>query len=173
MKMTTKRRDVRGFSLIELMVTLALGAILLGLGLPAFNGLIEQRTMTTEVNDVVLAVHYARSEAVKLGGVVTIQLQDAGDNDNEWGPGYCVVVGDPGDCDDALRVFSVSDDVTLNAVGLLNGRDSISFDSRGLSSLNGISTLELCSTDENTDPGRIVEINNIGRTSARELVCNP
>jgi hypothetical protein len=104
---------------------------------------------------------------------VTIQLQDAGDNDNEWGPGYCVVVGDPGDCDDALRVFSVSDEVTLNAVGLLNGRDSISFDSRGLSSLNGTSTLELCSTDENTDPGRIVEINNIGRTSARELVCNP
>ncbi len=170
----TFKADSSGFSIIELMVAMALGAILLGMALPAFNGLMTQRTMTTQVNDLVVAVHYARSEAVKLGGLVTVQTVDESDSNNEWGPGFCVVVGDPGNCDDPLRVFTVTDDVTLNATGILADEDSFSFNGRGLLTLNGNDgTFRLCSTDANTDPGRIVEINTIGRTTTRELVCNP
>ena len=163
-----------GFSIIELMVTLALAAVLLGMALPAFNGMMAQRTMTTQVNDLVVAVHYARSEAVKLGGLVTVQAVDESDSDNEWGPGYCVVIGDPDNCDNPLRVFTVADDVTLDATGILDDEDSFSFNGRGLLTLDGDDgTFQLCSTDANTDPGRIVEINTIGRTTSRELVCNP
>ena len=170
----TKFHSENGFSVIELMVALALGAILLGMALPAFNGMMTQRTMTTQVNDLVVAVHYARSEAVKLGGLVTIQAVDESDSDNEWGPGYCVVVGDPGNCDNPLRVFTVEDDVTLDATGILADEDSFSFNGRGLLTLDGNDgTFRLCSTDANTDPGRIVEINTIGRTTTRDLVCNP
>jgi type IV fimbrial biogenesis protein FimT len=170
----TFKADNSGFSMIELMVTLALAAILLGMALPAFNGMMTQRTMTTQVNDLVVAVHYARSEAVKLGGLVTVQAVDESDSGNEWGPGYCVIVGDPGNCDNPLRVFTVADDVTLDATGILADEDSFSFNGRGLLTLDGNDgTFRLCSTDADTDPGRIVEINTIGRTTTRELVCNP
>lgn len=172
MNLTVSNKQ-HGFSVIELMVALALGAILLGMALPAFNGLMTQRMMTTQVNDLVVAIHYARSEAVKLGGLVTVQAVDESDSDNEWGPGYCVVVGDPGNCDNPLRVFTVEDDVTLDATGILADEDSFSFNGRGLLTLDGNDgTFRLCSTDANTDPGRVVEINTIGRTTTRDLVCN-
>ena len=61
--------------------------------------------MTTRVNDLVLAVNYARSEAAKLGGLVSVQAMDASDSDNEWGPGYCVTIGNPGNCNNPLRLF--------------------------------------------------------------------
>ena len=170
--MTTKQHNA-GFTIIELLVTMALAAVLLGMALPAFNGLMIQRTMTAEVNDLVLAVHYARSEAVKLGGLVSIQAVDESDSNNEWGPGFCVVVGNPGNCDDPLRVFRISDDVTLDATDDLNDREEFGFNARGLLNINGEGTFRLCSTDANIDPGRIVEINTIGRTTSRELVCNP
>ncbi|MFP6837782.1 MAG: prepilin-type N-terminal cleavage/methylation domain-containing protein [Pseudomonadales bacterium] len=82
----------RGFTLVELLVTLTIAAVLFGFALPAFNGMMAQRTMTARVNQFVLAVNYARSEAAKLGGVVSIQSVDSGDTDNEWGLGYCVAM---------------------------------------------------------------------------------
>ena len=170
--MTNNQRK-SGFSIVEIMVAMVIAAVLLGIAIPAFNGLIEQRTMTAQVNNFVLAVHYARSEAVKLGGTATVQAIDSTDGDNEWGPGFCVVVGTPGNCDDALRVFSSVDRTTLDATDDLADRDTISFNSRGLSTLNGAGTIRLCSTDAEIDPGRVIEINDIGRTSTRELVCYP
>jgi type IV fimbrial biogenesis protein FimT len=73
-----------GFTLIELMVTLAVAAVLLGLAVPAFNELVRQRAMIARINDMVLAISYARSEAVRLGGQVSLQAlsPEAG---NQWG----------------------------------------------------------------------------------------
>ena len=103
----------RGFTIVELMVTMAVAAILMGIAIPAFNDFIAQRTMASRVNDFVVAVTYARSEAARRGGIVSIQAVDASDGDNEWGPGYCVVEGNPGNCNDALRRFEAMDDATL------------------------------------------------------------
>ena len=170
--MTTNRHK-RGFTVVELMVAMAIAAVLLGMALPAFNGFIEQRTMTTRVNEFILAVHYARSEAAKLGGLVSVQSVDASDSDNEWGQGYCVTVGDPGDCDDPLRMFTLMDDTTLDATDDFDDETTFSFNSRGLLTMDGEGTFRLCSTDENVDPGRLIEVNLIGRVTSSQLVCNP
>ncbi len=58
----TKKLLTSGFTLIELMVTLAIAAILLGYALPSFNGFVDQRNMTSRINDFVLAVNYAREK---------------------------------------------------------------------------------------------------------------
>ena len=106
-----------GFTLVELLVTLAVAAVLAGFALPAMNNFLDQRTATARVNDFVLAVNYARSEAARLGGAVSIQALDASDGDNVWGPGYCVTAGNPGDCDAPLRSFGALNGFTLNASG--------------------------------------------------------
>ena len=51
--------------------------------------LMTQRTATSRINQFVLAVNFARSEAAKLGGMVSIQSLDASDNGNEWGLCRC------------------------------------------------------------------------------------
>ncbi|MCH8140535.1 MAG: GspH/FimT family pseudopilin [Proteobacteria bacterium] len=170
----TNTAQRHGFTVVELMVTLAIAAVLIGYALPAFNGFVIQRSMSAKVNDFVLAINYARSEAAKLGGTVSVQAVDESDTDNEWGPGYCVVVGNPGDCDGAvLRRFSASANMTFDATGAFDTLGTLSFNSRGLLTPNAVGTLQLCSDDVNQDPGRVIGISLIGRTTSSELVCNP
>src|SRR5262245_28387859 len=62
----------RGFTLVELMYTIAVAAIVLGIGIPAFTETIRAGRMTTSVNTAVTAMHVARSEAVKRRARVTL-----------------------------------------------------------------------------------------------------
>ena len=171
-----QRRTISaGFTVVELMVSMAVAAILIGMALPAFNDFIAQRTMAARVNDFVLAVNYARSEAARLGGVVSVQSVNA-QADNEWGNGYCVVAGNPGNCDaPVLRNFPPLDDATLDGVGDLNGRATLSFNARGMLmvALGNDARVELCGADVGDDPGREVRVSAIGRPDANELVCFP
>jgi len=61
-----------GFTLIELMVVISILAILLGIGVPSFRATIEGNRITTVANDLVGALQFARSEAVKRGTNVTL-----------------------------------------------------------------------------------------------------
>ncbi|MEM6710376.1 MAG: GspH/FimT family pseudopilin [Pseudomonadota bacterium] len=172
--MNTNPRAGRGFTLVELMVTVAIAAVLLGFALPAFNDFVMQRRITTTANDFVLAMNYARSEAARLGGIVSVQALNAADTDNEWGPGFCVVEGDPGNCNDPLRVFDVGfGDGTVDALDALDGADTFSFNSRGMLTAGAAGVLEVCTTDVTIDPGRSLTISAVGRPSVNELECHP
>jgi len=61
-----------GFTLIELMVVISILAILLGIGVPSFRATIEGNRITTVANDLVGALQFARSEAVKRGTNVVL-----------------------------------------------------------------------------------------------------
>jgi type IV fimbrial biogenesis protein FimT len=169
----SNKPQTAGFTIVELMVAMAIGAILLGMALPAFNTFIEQRTMTARVNDLIVAFSLARSEAVNRGGLVSVQAMDASANGDEWGPGYCVTAGTPGNCGASLRDFLPADGETLNATGGLDGVGTLSFNGRGLMTLGAQGTIEICSTDVTVDPGREVDVNLIGRASSIDLVCHP
>jgi len=170
----TNRLPNIGFTVVELMVTMAIAAVLFGMALPAFNDFMTQRTATARINQLVLAVNYARSEAAKLGGIVSVQSVDASDNGNEWGTGYCVVVGNPGNCNaPVLQMFDPLNGLTLDGTGALDTVGTISFNSRGMLVGALAGEIQLCSTDADDDPGRTMFINLIGRVSISELICNP
>lgn len=56
----------RGFTLVELMVTIAIAAILTMIAVPSFQRLILSNRLTTSANALVDAVNTARLEAIKL-----------------------------------------------------------------------------------------------------------
>lgn len=62
----------RGFTLVELMITIAVAAILLAIAIPGFRDLILRNELTTATNDWVAAVNLARSEAVRRGVPVVV-----------------------------------------------------------------------------------------------------
>lgn len=55
-----------GFSLLELMVTIAVAAMVLAIGVPGFQNVIKNNRIVSVSNELVTAMHLARSEAVKL-----------------------------------------------------------------------------------------------------------
>lgn len=67
----------RGVTLVELMVTLAIFAILAAIAVPSFNGMLISNRLATQTNELVAALQLARSEAVKLNRSVTFCRLDA------------------------------------------------------------------------------------------------
>lgn len=62
----------RGFTLIELMVTLSIALIMMTIAIPSFQSFLLNSRLTGHTNDLVLALASARSEAVKRGINVSV-----------------------------------------------------------------------------------------------------
>ncbi len=62
----------RGFTLVELLVVLAVGAILLAIAIPSYAFLVNSSRLAVVTNDLVTALHLARSEAIKRRMRVTV-----------------------------------------------------------------------------------------------------
>lgn len=77
----------QGFTLIEMMLVIALMAILLAFALPSFNGLIERYRVEAMAKALVASVSHARSEAVRRGKAVSIQ-QRAECRGRDWSCGW-------------------------------------------------------------------------------------
>ena len=63
-------RHERGFTLVELVITLVVAAILFTIAIPNFNNLINANRLTTATNAMVGALNSARMEAIKRNGSV-------------------------------------------------------------------------------------------------------
>jgi type IV fimbrial biogenesis protein FimT len=65
-KLTSRRRSA-GFNLIELMVVVAIGAVLTGIGVSSYRYVTYSNRVSTEVNSLLGDLMLARSEAIKQG----------------------------------------------------------------------------------------------------------
>jgi len=63
--MPTYRHPASGFTLIELMVTLAIMAIVITVGVPALSGYVASQRVRTAVSDTAADIAFARAEAIK------------------------------------------------------------------------------------------------------------
>ena len=75
----------RGFSLVELLVTFALIAMLAAIALPSFREFLIRSNVTTLTNDLVAALNTAKVEAVKRGlPVAVISISGNGNWTSGW-----------------------------------------------------------------------------------------
>jgi type IV fimbrial biogenesis protein FimT len=66
------KRAQPGFTLLELMVVLAIAGLLLAIGIPSMGDFIRNSRITAAANDVMAALHFTRSEAIKRRQPVTL-----------------------------------------------------------------------------------------------------
>ena len=80
--MATLTKPQRGFTLIELTVTLAVVAILLGIGIPAVSGVMDRQNLKNAGETLASDLRLARSEAIAMGTAVAVSAEfSAGE---EW-----------------------------------------------------------------------------------------
>ncbi len=78
-----------GFTAFEMMITVAIVAILAGIALPNYREFSIRQTVVANVNGLIGGLNMARSEAVKRGRRVALIA-----NGGNWAAGWQVVVGE-------------------------------------------------------------------------------
>src|ERR1700759_4977585 len=86
-----------GFTLIEMLMTIAVAAILMGIAIPSFRYITNANRIASELNGLLGDLQFARSEAIKEGRTVTVCQSGDGatcTNSTSWQGGW-IVFSDP------------------------------------------------------------------------------
>ncbi len=152
-----------GFTLVELMLTLAIASLVMTMAVPSFSTMMKNNRLTNQVNQLVTALNLARSEAINRRVNIDVVAVDDSNSANEWGKGWNVVINGG----DTLRVFPALDGgVTLDSA---SGVNTIQYSSAGRASVMDVFTL--CD-DRTGETGREVTISVTGRISVAGVACS-
>lgn len=166
----------KGFTLIELMVTMSIAAILLTVAVPSFQTTIANNRLATQTNNLVTDINIARSEAVKRGisailcnsGTPNAAAPTCTGAGNTWTSGWILFVNGVGDADP--NQFSAATDTLLKVGQAASGDTTI----RATANLNvftyladgtnagAVANFAICDT-RGVNIGRQVRINTTGR----------
>jgi len=163
----------RGFTLVEMMITVAILAVLLAIATPSFNSALLGSRLTSYANNLVASANLARSEAVKRNANISLCVSSNGtscESTGEWKNGWIVAckTNDSIVCNASGTSWLIfhhqhpaSSGVTITETS--SNLSEIVFPSTGVGVAPGI--LKICRAIPS--PGsqeRIVTINSTGRT---------
>ncbi len=162
-----------GFTLLELMVTVVIAGILASMAVPSFSQAIKNNRMSTQINELLATLNYARSEAIKRStGISVCNSSDGASCTGNWKDGWIVFVDvdSDGTVGEVLRVHkelsggnsmaytaSLVSFISYKSDGLVNNTSDGS-----VPNSSGIFTL--CDSRGDTDK-KGIDISTIGRGS--------
>ncbi|MEJ1354759.1 MAG: GspH/FimT family pseudopilin [Candidatus Sedimenticola sp. (ex Thyasira tokunagai)] len=153
----------KGMTLVELMVTLAVGGILLAIAVPSYRTMVQNNRLAAGANEFVSSMSLARSEALKRRADVTVTATDSSVAGNEWGKGgWEVKVGTT----ILKKVSAFSSGITFNSTG---NNSSYTYSANGGAS--GSDTIDLCTGSGET--GRQISLSATGRVSINSSYTCP
>ena len=169
----------RGFTLIEILVTITVAGILLGIAVPAFQSFVQNDRDSGQAMSLVSSFNYARSEAIKRASPTGITVCpsaaglacDAGST--AWSLGWIVIDTNAADCAPAVActplqtVPALAGSNTVTPVG--GAATGITFSSSGLVAGPPGTTLTIRVCDTRLAAfARDVEVNATGRVAASQ-----
>ena len=173
---------LHGFTLIELMVIIAIAGVLLSLAAPGFISFQRNSELTSLANKMLGSINSARSEAMKSGRNAFVAPNDS----SNWSTGWFVYVdmNSNNSFDEGTDLFIQTQPALVSYIAMTGNNNAaasnpyISFDSAGYARTvggSGLTNLALSikrndvSTAETPEQSRLVIVARTGRTRA----CKP
>lgn len=119
-----------GFSLLELMITITVVAILLAIAVPSFRDVIRRNQVSSASNELLAGLAYARTEAIDRGQLVSICPSSNGTSCTAGGQAYepgWLVYTYPAGAASANKAY----DATSTLLRVTGARAGVSIQSRG------------------------------------------
>lgn len=166
-------KHLHGFTLPEMLVTLAVVVILISMTAPSMQGLIINQRVTSATQEIFTSIHLARSEAIKQQRTVSLCSTTNGINcdedDTGWEQGWLIFTDADADgiLEEGDRILRASQALDEPITISWNQGGSVSFNSRGQADVAG--TFEVCADGE----ARAVIISRTGRPRVEDQeVCS-
>jgi type IV fimbrial biogenesis protein FimT len=169
-----KRRS-RGFTLIELMISILVLGVLTALAVPSFTNMINRNRLSSQSNELLSALQFARMEAIRSSGKVTFcgaatatAAAEAACDDGLQP--YWVVIGKTSGVEQQLRVFAVKDPMKVSTT-----LEKVSFTADGLardSTTKALVTGAITVCMATSNPAQNKRVLNI-TTGSRVVVTTP
>lgn len=166
------RKDC-GFTLIEILVTISIAAILVTIGIPSMIEFMETNRRAAAANTLVAEMQRGRSTAATGGVAVTLCHSGnatgcSGEADPDWAEGWILFTDEDGD-----SVFDAGDEVLSAArrrdgVTMPSNRSSFTFAPGFQQSATTLGTVAVCVNKENGD-ARWIVVSAIGRPRLKEI----
>ena len=168
----------KGFTLLELMVTLAIASILLSVGVPGFRSVIMDSRMVRDSNQFVASINLARSSAVRFQRSATVctsanfnAVLPSCSGSSDWSQGWVVWVDKDRDgAIDANEILSVQEPIDSRTTFSATNAALFSYDARGFGS-SPADELMLCD-NRSGETGRRIRVNAAGRTHVKQQGCS-
>ena len=175
-----RRHGTRGFTLVELVATLAVMAVTLAVGIPSLKDMIHSIKINSVVNGFVSHLYMARAEAIKRNSRVVVCKSPDGSTcatSGGWDQGWIVFHDANNDglrgADEPVLAHEHAVPSTLRLTGNLNVVNYISFASTGATRLVGggfqAGTLTLCRESAPGGEGRQIILNAVGRPRVQKV----
>ncbi|MDO6610063.1 GspH/FimT family pseudopilin [Shewanella sp. 1_MG-2023] len=164
------KHDLKGFTLVELMVTVAVAAILLTVGVPSLVSLYEGQRANSNISKINSSMQFARSQAVSYGSRVSVCPFNGTSCDSDWTQGFSIFIdnGTLGSLDSTNGI----QDTVLRSVEGFNSDDFISsslsrytFNADGLMNLSQTGNIIYCPGKKTHADSRGITIGVSGRIS--------
>lgn len=125
-----ERTSAKGFTLLELIITVAIAGILLGVGVPGFGSLIKESRISSQYNSLVGSLYQARSEAIKGASDVTVCPKSSPGNNqcggsNDWENGWIVFLDRTNATNEVNASISAGDEI-ISVKPQIKGNNTIS-----------------------------------------------
>lgn len=152
-----------GFTLIELIVTLAVISVLLTMGIPQFQSMSANSRLTTVINSLTGDLAFARTEAIKRGTTTTVTATNVSD----WATAGWITAVNISGTETQLRISPALSGTTT----FTSSSTSVTFNADGRSS----STVTFVLCDERSgNHGKKITLNTTGQSFLEtKQSCNP
>lgn len=158
----------KGFTLIELMTSVAIISILLALASPSFSSFIKNNKITTSAKNFYSDLNYAKSEALKGSGSVVMKASSGSTYKEGWI--IFVDLNGNGSYDSGDRILKQQDALPTNQVITIGSQDYLAFNSYG--EINSSTSLSFKFCDDRTGAvGKNISINPIGLIKVADSTC--